>query len=65
MVLGRIFGSKMETLTEGWRKLHSQELHDQIKKDDTGEGCSNSCYKYTNIQMYIKCWEENLKETGL
>jgi hypothetical protein len=27
-VLRRIFGPKRDEVTEGWRKLHSEELHD-------------------------------------
>jgi hypothetical protein len=27
-VLGRIFGLKRDEVTEGWRKLHDQKLHD-------------------------------------
>jgi hypothetical protein len=27
-VLRRIFGSKRDEVTGGWRKLHSEELHD-------------------------------------
>jgi hypothetical protein len=27
-VLGRIFGSKREEVTEEWRKLHNEELND-------------------------------------
>jgi hypothetical protein len=27
MVLGRIFGSKRDEITGGWRKLHKEELH--------------------------------------
>jgi hypothetical protein len=26
-VLRRIFGSKMDEVTGGWRKLHNEELH--------------------------------------
>jgi hypothetical protein len=26
-VLGRIFGPKRDEVTEGWRKLHTEELH--------------------------------------
>jgi hypothetical protein len=26
-VLGRIFGSKRDEMTGGWRKLHNEELH--------------------------------------
>jgi hypothetical protein len=26
-ILGRIFGSKRDDMTEGWRKLHNEELH--------------------------------------
>jgi hypothetical protein len=28
MVLRRIFGTKMDEVTRGWRKLHKGELHD-------------------------------------
>jgi hypothetical protein len=27
-VLRRIFGPKRDEVTEGWRKLHNEELHD-------------------------------------
>jgi hypothetical protein len=27
-VLRRIFGPKRDRVTEGWRKLHNEELHD-------------------------------------
>jgi hypothetical protein len=43
-VLMRIFGSKREKVTGGWRKLHNEEIHnsysspniiaDQIEEDD-------------------------------
>jgi hypothetical protein len=38
-VLRRIFGTKRETVTGGWRKLHNEELHNQIKEDEMGEAC--------------------------
>jgi hypothetical protein len=28
IVLRRIFGPKRDEMTEGWRKLHNEELHD-------------------------------------
>jgi hypothetical protein len=28
MVLRNIFGFKRQKVTEGWRKLHNEELHD-------------------------------------
>jgi hypothetical protein len=44
-------GPKRDEVTEGWRKLHSEELHDLysspsiigmilVKKDDMGGACS-------------------------
>jgi hypothetical protein len=46
-VLRRIFGPKMEEVTEAWRRLHNEELHnlyvspsiiesDQIKENEMG-----------------------------
>jgi hypothetical protein len=30
--LRRIFGTKRDDMTEGWRKLHSEELHNRPKR---------------------------------
>jgi hypothetical protein len=48
-VLRRIFGPKRDEVTGGWRKLHSEELHnlysspsiisDQVKDDGREEEC--------------------------
>jgi hypothetical protein len=51
-VLRRIFGSKRNEVTGGWRKLHNEEFHnlysspstynynDQVKEDEMGRACS-------------------------
>jgi hypothetical protein len=48
-VLRRIFKPKRDEVTEGWRKLHNEELHHlysspsiirMIKDDDMGLACS-------------------------
>jgi hypothetical protein len=33
MVLRKIFGPKREVVTGGWRKLHTEELHDLYSPD--------------------------------
>jgi hypothetical protein len=48
-VLRRMFGPQRDEVTEDWRKLHSEELHnlysphkqnDQVKEDETGRESS-------------------------
>jgi hypothetical protein len=36
-VLRRIFGSKRDEVTGGWRKLHNEELHRYLKVCDDGK----------------------------
>jgi hypothetical protein len=52
-VLGRIFGSKRDEVTGGWRKLHNEELH--------------NLYTLSNIIMMISRrirWEWHVACTG-
>jgi hypothetical protein len=41
-VLRRIFRPKGDKVNGGWRKLHTEELHNlyQIKEDEMGRACS-------------------------
>jgi hypothetical protein len=42
-VLRRIFGQRKGEVTEGWRKLHNEELHQlyyQVEEDEVGGRCS-------------------------
>jgi hypothetical protein len=41
-VLRRIFGPKRDEVVGGWRKLHNEELHDQVKEDSMGGACSTN-----------------------
>jgi hypothetical protein len=42
-VLRRIFGPKRDKVTGGWRKLHTEELHNfQVKEDEMGRACSTN-----------------------
>jgi hypothetical protein len=38
-VLRKIFGPKTDEVTAGWRKLHKEELRDQVEEDEVG-ACS-------------------------
>jgi hypothetical protein len=49
----RIFGSKRDEVTGGWRKLHNEQLHklycspsiirnDQVKEDEMDRACSTN-----------------------
>jgi hypothetical protein len=49
MVLRRIFGSRREEVTEGWRKLHNEE-------------CQDMCHKWGIRGMHIRYWWESQKE---
>jgi hypothetical protein len=35
-VLGRIFGPKRDEVTEGWRKLHNEKLHNLYSSPSQG-----------------------------
>jgi hypothetical protein len=70
-VLRRIFGSKRDEVTGGWRKLHNEELHnfakynyenDQVKDDCMGRACSTKGWRR---RMHIGYWWESQKERGL
>jgi hypothetical protein len=38
-VLRKIFGTKRNEVTGGWRRIHNEELHDQIKVNDMVGAC--------------------------
>jgi hypothetical protein len=66
-VLWRIFVCKREEVTEGWRKLHTQELHDVISPDigiikkncDVASACG---IHGGRKEMPAGMWLESLKE---
>jgi hypothetical protein len=39
MVLRKMFCPKRAEITREWRKLHNEELNDQIKKNEVGGAC--------------------------
>jgi hypothetical protein len=67
-VLWRIFVCKREEVTEGWRKLHNEELNDMIFSPDVGlikRNCDvvSACgIRGGRIEMPVGLWLENLKE---
>jgi hypothetical protein len=69
-VLRRIFKSKRGEVTGGWRKLHSEELHnlvlfakynqnDDVKQDEMGMICSTSGEKRSSCRLLVRKPEGN------
>jgi hypothetical protein len=61
-VLKRIFGSKRDQITRGWRKLHNKKLHnlysspsifmnDEVKENVMGRACNTNGGKEESIYV--------------
>jgi hypothetical protein len=53
-VLRRIFETRRETVTGERRKLHNEELHNEIKEDEMDEACSGHGIKKTNAHRILE-----------
>jgi hypothetical protein len=57
-LLRRIFGTKREEVTEGWRKLHSKELH---KKSSPSNIVKTNNSRVMRWAENITCMRENIR----
>ena len=57
-VLWRMFRPRRDEVTGEWRNLNSEELNDQIDKNEMGEACST----YGERRGYVGFWWGNLRE---
>jgi hypothetical protein len=57
MMLRRISGPKRDEVMGGWRKLHTEELHnlysDQVKEDEMGRTCSTNGAKRNAYRILV------------
>jgi hypothetical protein len=68
-VLRRIFGSKRDEVTGGWRKLHNEELHNLYSSPSIIRmiksrrlRSAGHVERMGRREMYIEYWRESHKE---